>query len=467
MAEPKRPKSLVLNEALLKNFINGDLEPAVEAKVANYLESRPELLERMVSRSDGVLLERLRTVQQRSEIEPQAAVEAEVIRPVIVEKQPSADDSSIPRQLAEYSGYKVAKELGCGGMGVVYLAKNLQMDRLEVLKVLNQRLLNHEGAKERFMREIRSISKLSHANIVTSYSILPLDNLIVFAMEYVHGIDLHKFTHKHKPMSVGLACFFAKQIAAGLQHAHEKGLVHRDIKPSNVIVYKSGDQLQLKILDFGLAKATSEEAANPAGLTQDGTMLGTPEYMSPEQTLNAAKADIRADIYSLGCTLYFMLTGKPPFTGTHGAVLIAHAQHEPTALNLIRPEVSVELAAVVGKMLAKDVRKRYQSPSEVAIALSPFVNQLRTVANQPGAVEAASNTVNDLNASDRETSIESSFLALSHAADSRAAEQPLATLADSLKANRAATQSRSGVFRAKAEPCFPKWFYQLPWRWRQ
>lgn len=460
MSEQKRPNSLVFNEAMLKGFMNGTLEPAVEEKVANLLEARPDLLEKISAKSGEGFLKRLREVQQRTTEKSPLQVKAEIVEPAPV-KQPSASaEKTIPPALANYAGYKVIKELGRGGMGVVYLAKNIQMDRLEVLKVLNERLLDHEGAKERFLREIRAVSKLSHTNIVTSYSILPLENLLVFAMEYVHGIDLHQYTHKHKPLAVGLACSFARQIAAGLEHAHEKRLVHRDIKPSNVIVYKSGGQMQLKILDFGLAKATSEEAAKAAGLTQDGTMLGTPEYMSPEQTMNAAKADIRADIYSLGCTLYYMLTSKPPFTGTHGAVLLAHAQREPTALNLLRPEVPAELAAVVGKMLAKDLRKRYQTPSDVAQALLPFVNQVRS-ASKPSVGEAVvSNTVNELNGPERETSVEASLAALSVGADGLPAEaQPsIAGKAATLKPIGAVPQSTKQTRRAKAKRRSPNWF---------
>ncbi len=460
MPEPKRPNSLVFNDALLKGFINGTLEPAVEAKVADFLESRPDLLERISSKSGDGFLKRLREVQQRSSERPEVSVKAELVEPASNKRVETINETSIPAELANYASYKISKELGRGGMGVVYLAKNIQMDRLEVLKVLNERLLNHKGAKERFLREIRAVSKLSHTNIVTSYSILPLDTQLVFAMEYVHGIDLQQYTHKYKPLTIGLACSFAKQIAAGLQHAHEKGLVHRDIKPSNVIVYKSDGQLQLKILDFGLAKATSEEAAKGAGLTQDGTMLGTPEYMSPEQTLNAAKADIRADIYSLGCTLYYMLTGKPPFTGTHGAVLLAHSQREPTALNLVRPEIPAELVAVVGKMLAKDLRKRYQTPSEVVRALSPFVNQTRPAIGQSIGEAAVTNTVNDLNGPDRETSVEAPLSELSLEASHHAAapQENLVALAASLKEKRSAPKKQPSIVQEKAKPRKPNWF---------
>ena len=395
-----QPKKLVFNDALLKAFINGTLEPKVEQKVAEYLESRPELLAKVTSASGDGFLNRMREAKLRSVAPANHSVAFTQSEHVKADVAPAAwvsKTSEVPEALANYSGYQIAKELGRGGMGVVYLAKNVQMDRLEVLKVLSQRLLDHDGAKERFLREVRAVSKLNHPNIVTSYSILPIDKLMVFAMEYVHGMDLHKFIQKHRPIQVGIACSLVRQLALGLQHAHEKGLVHRDIKPSNAIVYKSDGQLQTKILDFGLAKATSEKKSD--GLTQDGTMLGTPEYMSPEQTLNAAKADIRADIYSLGCTLYHILSGKPPFTGTHGEILMAHAQREAPTINLKRADVSPELGAVIARMMAKEMTKRYQTPSEVSAALEKFIGKGSTSKNHSNAAEPAPNTVTDLAAS--------------------------------------------------------------------
>ena len=414
MADRAHSISIVLDEALLKRFVNGELSSDVEVKVADLVANSPELLNKLAELADDDFIKLARSAQQRSHHIMKSKGASE--KAAQVQSPPTS--VSLP----QFPGYAIVRELGRGGMGVVYLAKNVQMDRLEVLKVLNERLLDHAGAKERFLREIRAVSKLSHPNIVTSYSILALDNLMVFAMEYVHGMDLHKFIHKHGPLPIGLACSFAKQIATGLQHAHERRLVHRDIKPSNMVVFKADGLLQLKILDFGLAKATSEEAAAASGLTQDGTMLGTPEYMSPEQTLDAAKADIRADIYSLGCTLYHMLTGKPPFTGTHGAVLMAHARNEATPLPVVRPEVPAELSAVVAKMIAKDLHKRYQSPAEVAAALLPFINQKKPSPKGAAGPVVASNTVNDLADAHRDTSVEKSLAALSLDVASRVAE---------------------------------------------
>jgi serine/threonine protein kinase len=188
---------------------------------------------------------------------------------------------------------------------------------------------------------------------VTAYSATRIGESIVFSMQYVEGYDLAKLVEKSGPLAVEHACNFVYQAALGLQHAHERGMVHRDIKPSNLMLSREGKKPVVKILDFGLAKVTSEGGIE-SGLTYEGQMLGTPHYVAPEQTLNAQKADIRADIYSLGCTLYCLLAGHPPFDAPSlYALLQAHHSMNPGPLNFIRPDVPAELAALVAKMLAK------------------------------------------------------------------------------------------------------------------
>src|SRR5262249_27328753 len=155
------------------------------------------------------------------------------------------------------------------------------------------------------------VAKLRHPNIVTAYSAVRMGDSIVFAMEYVEGLDLSKMVKAKGPLPIGHACHFVYQAALGLQHAHEEGLVHRDIKPGNLMLSRNRDKAVVKVLDFGLAKATRTEAPD-AGLTSEGQALGTPDFIAPEQILDAQSADIRADIYSLGGTLYYLLTGRPP-----------------------------------------------------------------------------------------------------------------------------------------------------------
>jgi formylglycine-generating enzyme required for sulfatase activity/serine/threonine protein kinase len=288
-------------------------------------------------------------------------------------KRTQAPLKGLPEGLADHPQYQIECELGRGGIGIVYLARNKLMDRKEVLKVLTREMLSREGATQRFLQEIQSAARLNHPNVVAAYSAFQVGDLLVFAMEYVEGSDLAKLVRERGPLPIVNACYFAYQAAQGLQHAHERGMIHRDIKPSNLILFRQGKRAVVKILDFGLAKAASEQGVE-ASLTQEGQMLGTPDYIAPEQTLDAQKADIRADLYSLGCTLYHLLAGRPPFRGASlYEILQAHHSVEAEPLNQVRAEVPPELANVVAKMMAKNPADRFQSPSQVVDALKPFL----------------------------------------------------------------------------------------------
>jgi hypothetical protein len=278
----------------------------------------------------------------------------------------------VPKELAEHPDYVIKKELGRGGMGVVYLAHNTLMGRDEVLKVMGRHIIEKPGVLDRFLREIRAVARLRHPNIVTAYSASRLGESIVFAMEYVEGLDLARLVNTKGALPVAHACNFVAQAALGLQHAHEEGLVHRDIKPGNLMLARRADRPVIKVLDFGLAKA-SRESPLDQGLTGADQMLGTPAFIAPEQIKDAQSADIRADIYSLGCTLYYLLTGAGPFDGTSlFEILQAHVSADAQSLDLVRPDIPLELAEVVARMMAKDPQKRFQTPAEVAQALAPF-----------------------------------------------------------------------------------------------
>ena len=270
------------------------------------------------------------------------------------EPGPNSQAGTLPPDLADHPDYEIVRELGRGGMGVVYLAHNRLMGRDEVLKVVSKHLIERKGVLERFSREIRSAARLMHPNIVHAYSAFRSGESVVFAMEYVEGLDLAKLVKAKGPMSVAHACYFVHQAALGLQHAHEQGMVHRDIKPGNLMLARKGDKSVVKVLDFGLAKATRESPLD-GGLTHEGQMLGTPDFIAPEQIRDAQSAGIQADIYSLGCTLYYLLTGGPPFQAASLYDLLqAHFSMDAQPLNLVRPEVPAELAALVAKMMAKD-----------------------------------------------------------------------------------------------------------------
>ncbi len=356
----------------LRGFAVGKLDDRTAEVIMNHLDGCPDCCRAAAAQSGDDFLDRLRQAHSPS------STPAPAESPTGAESAPQLAASlvaNLPAELANNPQYEVLHELGRGGMGVVYLAKNKLMDRLEVLKVVNKALLDRPGAVERFLREIRSAARLNHANVVAAYSAVQSGELLAFAMEYVEGEDLAKLVQTQGPLPVARACDYVQQAALGLQHAFEKQMVHRDIKPQNLILARDGERHIVKVLDFGLAKVTRAKNED-TGLTDEGAMLGTPDYVAPEQTLDAANADIRADVYGLGCTLYYLLTGAPPFNGrSRFEVLQAHQSMESKPLNLVRPEVPEELAAVVRKMMAKDPAQRYQTPMALVQALAPFVNE--------------------------------------------------------------------------------------------
>jgi serine/threonine protein kinase len=363
------------SDFILQAFGAGKLDDAGAEAVVAHLEACAECRARASGIPGDSFLNRLRAAQSSSagKTNPLGSADTAQSRPAPAPAPAPQAQPGVPAELRDHPQYEVVRELGRGGMGVVYLARNRLLDRPEVLKVINQRLLDHPEAGERFLREVRSAARLSHRNIVTAFAALPVGDLLVFAMEYVEGEDLAKVVKARGPLPVANACYYAQQAAQGLQHAFEKGMVHRDIKPQNLILARDGKKHVVKVLDFGLAKATREHEGQGRDLTGSGRMLGTPDYMAPEQTLDAARTDIRADIYSLGCTLYFLLSGRPPFEADSlFQLMYAHQSLDATPLHEVRGDVPAELAAVVERMLAKDPARRYQQPVEVAQALAPF-----------------------------------------------------------------------------------------------
>jgi WD40 repeat protein len=304
---------------------------------------------------------------------------------------PSSPPAGVPPELAEHSRYRILRELGKGGMGTVFQAKHRLMERLVAIKVINQSLLDHPEALQRFHQEVTTTAALpSHPNIVTAFDAEQAGDLHLLVMEYVGGWSLAQVLDKKGPLPVGYACRCVHQAALGLQHAFEHGMVHRDLKPQNLMVTAKG---VVKILDFGLARMASERQRG-RGLTQDGAVMGTPEYMAPEQATDARQADIRADIYSLGCTLYCLLAGQPPFVeDTVVKTILAHLDREALSLTELRPDVPPELGAVAARMMAKDPKQRFQTPAEAAQALAPFIG-LKT----PAAAVATPSAVRDTHA---------------------------------------------------------------------
>ncbi len=266
--------------------------------------------------------------------------------------------------------YKVLEKLGSGGMGQVYLCEHKLMRRRVAVKVLPTAKAKDDSARERFYREARAVAALDHPNIVHAYDIDQDDELHFLVMEFVDGANLQEIVKRGGPLDVTRACHYVRQAAMGLEHAHQAArLVHRDIKPGNILVDRTG---VVKILDMGLARFFNDEE-DILTKKYDENVLGTADYLAPEQALDSHAVDIRADIYSLGATFYFMLTGKTPFgEGTVAQKLIWHQSRQPKTVAEYRRDVPAGVQAVISKMMAKEPAQRYQLPEEVAEALSTF-----------------------------------------------------------------------------------------------
>ena len=268
--------------------------------------------------------------------------------------------------------YQLQKKLGEGGMGVVFKAIHLPLSRTVAFKALAPERLRDPEAVTRFLREIRTVGSLQHANIVQGTDGGEIDGIHFLVMEFVDGVNLSELVLRRGPLSIADACKSISEAAIGLHHAHEHGLVHRDFKPSNVMLTRSGG---IKVLDFGLARLY-EQSASFTELTNSGQILGTIGYMAPEQAFAKYAVSSRTDIYSLGCTLYMLLTGQTPFSGpaydTPFKILWAHAQEPVPPIQEYRPEVSPELATIIGRLLAKDPSDRFERADHLAPALAPF-----------------------------------------------------------------------------------------------
>jgi serine/threonine-protein kinase len=272
--------------------------------------------------------------------------------------------------------YVLQKPLGEGGAGQVFKAWHKAMNRPVALKVLRSNLLVDSEVVTRFYREIRIVGQLSHPNIVRAYDAGPIGERHCLVMEFIDGIDLAQLVRQGGPLPLERACDCIRQAAQGLQHAHEHSLVHRDIKPPNLMVTGG----VVKILDLGLARLRKADVRTDVLVTEwmtslvtpmGSVMMGTPDFMAPEQALDFHAADVRADIYSLGCTFFYLLTGQPPFPGgTLAQKLLRHQQAPPPPLSHFRPDVPASLEEIVRRMLAKQPGQRFQAPGEVVAALA-------------------------------------------------------------------------------------------------
>jgi WD40 repeat protein/tRNA A-37 threonylcarbamoyl transferase component Bud32 len=371
------------SNAELQAYTLGKLDESSYLAVDAHLSACPGCQERAAVAPDDSLVELLRRVHSQTGAAIDTASEvaqAVTIVPISSEGQqstlsfPVATDAAetedlevIPPELSRHERYRVVCLLGAGGMGEVYKAEHRVMHRAVALKVINRAYTSSRAAVERFRREVRAAARLSHPNIVTTYDAEDAGTTLFLAMEFVEGISLGRRVKERGPLSVAEACDCIRQAALGLQHAHERGMVHRDVKPDNLIRCLDGT---VKVLDFGLAALAAERND---GLTDTNVVMGTPDFMAPEQAEDARSADIRADVYSLGCTLYFLLTGSVPYPAdTPQRKILAHRDRPVPSLRRAVPDIPPRLAFIVERMLAKKPENRFQTPGEVAAALAPF-----------------------------------------------------------------------------------------------
>lgn len=333
----------------------------------------------------------------------------------------SAASPNRPKPIGRIREYELLQKIGQGGMGTVYKASHTMLERLVAIKLLPSDRMNSEESVSRFRREMKAVGKLIHPNIVHASDAGEERGVHFLVMEYVDGLDLGAVIKRVGPLPVADACEIIRQAAFGLQHAHEHGMVHRDIKPSNLLLSRrmdalvrppssdnpiqsgsdEGVQATVKILDLGLALLSDADRAISQNLTSTGQIMGTLDYMAPEQADDTHAVDIRADIYSLGCTLYALLAGTPPFGGlqytTPVRKLAAHMQKPVPPIRDKRDDVPEELVVILERLLAKRPDERFATPGEVATALQPFVEgsdlpQLleQAIAAQPAQREADS-----------------------------------------------------------------------------
>jgi serine/threonine protein kinase len=287
--------------------------------------------------------------------------------------------------------YKLLKFRGRGAMGLVFKAQHPELERTVAVKILSNSLLENPRSVARFLREIRSAAVLNHPNIVVAYDADKVGNTYCLVMEYVSGRSLKALCLEHGPLPVLWSCECARQTALALDHIHTRGLVHRDVKPSNLIVTaRSADnRMQVKLLDVGLSRFVSE-AEEEGSLTRDGQIVGTGDYMAPEQVAHAKDADIRADIYSLGASLFQLIAGQVPLAG--GSLLQTYMnrlEKDPPPLSKLVPNVPRGLDAVLAKMLKRAPEERYQTPVELAADLAAVLADAATQTDLPTADQAA------------------------------------------------------------------------------
>jgi serine/threonine protein kinase len=289
-----------------------------------------------------------------------------------------------PRTGAVFGNYELLEMIGRGGMGVVYRARQINLNRIVAVKMIRSQVLATDEDIQRFYIEAQAAGGLGHPNIVTVYEMGEFDGQQFFSMDYVEGTDLAKLSKGGRLPREQIAKY-VKDIATAVHYAHERGILHRDLKPANILIDARG---RPHITDFGLAKQVDDDSH----MTREGAVLGTPSYMSPEQAAGRQKdVDKSTDIYALGAILYELLTGRPPFRGDSVVETLMDVVHrEPARPRDIEPDVDRDLEAICLKCIEKDPRRRYATAGELADDLDRFLRGVPILARPPSTRERIS-----------------------------------------------------------------------------
>lgn len=360
----------------LFDFAQGKLAPDSLEQVAEHIENCPTCVDFLEQSINDTLVDQLReaAIGNASNL----FEESFEVHQTVQFSQPQTP-VDLEGMLREHPKYKLLDSIGSGGMGAVFKARHEIMDREVAIKVIRPELVANKEAVARFHNEVRAAAKLSHRNIVAAYDAEQVGNAHFLIMEYVVGESLAETVARRGKLPVTHACNYAVQIAQGLKHAHENGMIHRDIKPQNLMKTPKGI---IKILDFGLARIGDTDQ-DDAQLTSTGVMMGTADYIAPEQARNAREADIRSDLYSLGCTFYFLLVGQAPFKTAANRVdkILAHCTKAFPDPSGSRSDIPEGVWPILQKLTAKSPAERFQTPSQLIDALAPFAKPARQESN--------------------------------------------------------------------------------------
>lgn len=359
---------------LLRRYANGLVSEAQADELTSHLRDCPSCQNWLADAQDldDTLVGQLRhsTVDESFTLEQQCqSAMAVALGALAAAGQGGSDpELELPSSIGDY---EIVRSIGRGGMGNVYLAQHMKLDRTVAVKVLASHRLSDPRMHDRFQQEMRAIGSLSHPNIVTAYDARDVDGVALLVTEWIDGLDLKEIVSRTGPLSVANVCEIGANIAGALTYVAEQSLVHRDLKPSNVMVSRDGE---VKLLDLGLARLRTADAEQEASAaTATGQAMGTADYVAPEQINDAREVDIQADIYSLGCTMYKLLCGRAPFEHdrypTAFTKLTAHVAEKPLPLRDVAPDVPPAVANLVDQMLLKSPGDRPTSPDAIAATL--------------------------------------------------------------------------------------------------